>query len=112
LLNPPNADISKYYKYHHNNGHTIDECKALQDKIEELILFTHLKRLVKREDKGNSRTAYKHYDNRRDHKVDKNRNDKREEATPQGDNTTSDRPPLKGTINTISYDFGIAQRNV
>ena len=31
--NPPNADMTKYYCYHCNNCHTIDECKTLQDKI-------------------------------------------------------------------------------
>ena len=31
---PPNADITKYYGYNRNHGHTIEECKSLQDKIE------------------------------------------------------------------------------
>jgi len=33
-LKPPNADMTKYCKYHHNNDHTTNECNALQDKIE------------------------------------------------------------------------------
>ena len=28
-LNPPNVDMTKYCKYHWNNGHTTNECKAL-----------------------------------------------------------------------------------
>jgi len=26
---PPNADMTKYYRYHRNHGHTTEECKAL-----------------------------------------------------------------------------------
>ena len=33
--------MTKYCKYHQNNGHTTDEYKALQDKIEELIRTDH-----------------------------------------------------------------------
>ena len=46
-LNPPNADMTKYCKYHRNNGHTTYECKALQDTIEELIRIGHLRRFLK-----------------------------------------------------------------
>jgi len=35
--------MTKYCKYHRNNGHTTDECKALQDKIEELIFADQLR---------------------------------------------------------------------
>jgi len=48
-LNPPNADMTKYCKYHQNNGHTMDECKALQDKKEELICTGHFRRFIKRD---------------------------------------------------------------
>jgi len=27
--NPPNADMTIYYRYHWNSGHTIDKCKTL-----------------------------------------------------------------------------------
>jgi len=47
-LNPPTIDMIKYCKYHHNNGHTTDKSNVLQDKIEELIRFGHLKQFVKR----------------------------------------------------------------
>jgi len=57
-LNPPNSDMTKYCKYHYSNGHTTDECKALQDKIKELIWSEHLKRFVKREGESNSRPMY------------------------------------------------------
>ena len=30
--NPPNANMSKYCHYHHNNGHTTEECETLCDK--------------------------------------------------------------------------------
>jgi len=26
---PPNADMTKYYRYHRNHGHTTEDCKAL-----------------------------------------------------------------------------------
>jgi len=47
--------MTKYCKYHRNNGHITNECKALQDKIEELIRVGHLKRFVKRESHPNTR---------------------------------------------------------
>jgi len=53
-INPPNIDMNKYYKYHRNNGHTTNKCKALQDKIKELILVGHLRRFIKREWEYNS----------------------------------------------------------
>lgn len=65
-LNPPNADMSKYCKYHRNNGHTMDECKALQDKIKELIRVGHLKWFI-RSDKGSSRSRYGRESNRPNH---------------------------------------------
>jgi len=51
-MNPPNADMSKYYKYHRNNGRT-DEWKALQDKIEELFRASHFRRFVKKDGPSN-----------------------------------------------------------
>jgi len=50
--------MTKYCKYHYNNGHTTNECKTLQDKIEEFIRSGHLKQFVKREGQGNSRQVY------------------------------------------------------
>ena len=29
--------MTKYCRYHRNHSHTIEDCKALQDKIEELV---------------------------------------------------------------------------
>jgi len=34
---PYNEDTTKHCRYHLNYGHTIEECYALKDKIEELI---------------------------------------------------------------------------
>lgn len=47
------ADMNKYCKYHHNNGHTINECITLRDKVKKLIHVDHLKCFV-RHDEGNS----------------------------------------------------------
>ena len=42
--------MPKYCRYHQNNDHTIEECKALQDKIEELVRVGHFRRLIRRVD--------------------------------------------------------------
>jgi len=34
---PENVDRRKRCQYHQNSGHSIEECQALKDKIEELI---------------------------------------------------------------------------
>jgi len=47
---PPNADMTKYCRYHRNHGHTTEECKALQDKIEELVRAGHFCRFIRRDD--------------------------------------------------------------
>lgn len=78
----------KYCKYHHNNGHMMDECKALQDKIEELIRSRHLKRFVRRKGESCSRTGYRRYNDRYEHRK-KNRDKMKEEgrSLPQGTTT-------------------------
>jgi len=50
----PNADMTKYCRYHRNHGHTTDECKALQDKIEELVCASHFRRFIHRDDHSSS----------------------------------------------------------
>jgi len=47
---PPNADMTKYCHYHRNHGHTTEDCKALQDKIEELVSAGHFLRFIRRDD--------------------------------------------------------------
>ena len=47
---PPNADMTKYCRYHRNHGYTIEDCKALQDKIEELVRNGHFRRFIRRDD--------------------------------------------------------------
>ena len=51
---PPNADMTKYCQYHHNHSHTTEECKALQDKIEELVRAGHFRRFIRRDDHSSS----------------------------------------------------------
>ena len=46
ITTPPNADMTKYCRYHRNHGHTIEECKAFQDKIEELVRAGHFRYFV------------------------------------------------------------------
>jgi len=47
---PPNADMTKYCRYHRNHGHTTEDCKALQDKIEELVRAGQFCRFIRRDD--------------------------------------------------------------
>jgi len=51
---PPNADMTKYCCYHRNHGHTTKECKALQDKIEELVRADHFRRFIRRDNHSSS----------------------------------------------------------
>ena len=50
MTTPLNADMTKCSRYHRNHDHTIEECKALQDKIEELVCASHFRRFVRRDD--------------------------------------------------------------
>jgi len=47
---PPNADMTKYCRYHRNHRHTTEDCKALQDKIEELVRAGHFCRFIRRDE--------------------------------------------------------------
>jgi len=42
--------MTKYYRYHLNNGHNTEECKTLQDKIEELVRAGHFYYFIRRYD--------------------------------------------------------------
>jgi len=42
--------MTKYCRYHQNHDHTTKECKALQDKIEELVRAGHFRRFIRRDD--------------------------------------------------------------
>jgi len=46
--------MTKYCRYHHNHGHTIKECKALHDKIEELVRAGHFRRFIRSDDHSSS----------------------------------------------------------
>ena len=93
----PNADMTKYCRYHRNHGHTTKDCKALQDKIEELVRAGH----------------FHHHPPRSDHRrpTHDSRHDRRpaqpanQEPQPACTNITPADPPLRGTINTISGGF-------
>jgi len=46
--------MTKYCRYHRNHGHTTEECKALQDKIAELVRAGHFRRFIRRDDHSSS----------------------------------------------------------
>ena len=106
---PPNADMTKYCRYHRNHGHTTEECKALQDKIEELVRAGHFRRFIRREDHS---SRYRHpldlihkrppYDSRHDRRPTQPTN---QEPKPAHTDITPADPPLRGTISTISGGF-------
>ena len=56
--NLPNADVTKYCHYHHNNGHTIEECDTLHDNTEELVCTSHLRHFVRNIEGGGPRPHY------------------------------------------------------
>lgn len=41
------CDNSKYYRYHHDIGHTIKECQILKDEVEKLIQQGQLRNYVR-----------------------------------------------------------------
>jgi len=109
---PPNTDMTKYCRYHRNHGHTTEECKALQDKIEELVRAGHFRRFTRRDDHSSSSRS-RHpprFDHRRpphDSRHDRHpAQPTRQEPEPaRTDIAPVDPPPLRGTINTISGGF-------
>ena len=49
---PPNGDMSKYCPYHQNNGHTLEECFTVKDRMHNLndkgkIMWSELKARLK-----------------------------------------------------------------
>jgi len=108
---PPNADMTKYCRYHRNHGHTTEECKALQDKIEELVCAGHFRRFIRRDDHSSS--SWSRHPPRSDHRRPQHdaRHDRHptqptsQEPKPARTDITPVDPPLRGTINTISGHF-------
>ena len=49
---PEKRDITKYYEFHRDHGHQIDDCIQLKKEIEFLIRRGHLRRYVAPEDRN------------------------------------------------------------
>ena len=101
--NPPNADMTKYCRYHRNNGHTTDECKALQHKIEELVRAGHFCRFIYKDDhppRSNHRRPPRDscHDRPSNHPTSRDPQPARTDVAPTD-------PRLHDTINTISGGF-------
>jgi len=104
---PPNADMTKYCRYHRNHGHTTEECKTLQDKIEELVRAGHFRRFIRRDDHSSSSRS--RHPLRPDHRLQPNDSHHNNHPTqpnnqqpePARTDITLANPPLRGTINTI-----------
>jgi len=103
--------MTKYCRYHRNHGHTTEECKALQDKIEELVRAGHFRRVIRRDDHSSS--SQSRHPPRPDHKCQPNDSHHNSHPTqpnnqqpePARTDITPADPPLRGTINTISGGF-------
>ncbi|XP_020234186.1 uncharacterized protein LOC109814229 [Cajanus cajan] len=67
---PSRADTNKSCRYHHNRGHSTEECATLKDKIEDLIKQGQLRSFVDRPDSSRPRPSFqpRHNDrHRQDH---------------------------------------------
>jgi len=111
MTTPPNANMTKYYRYHRNHGHTMEECKALQDKIEELVRAGHFRRFIRRDDHSSSsrsrhppRPDHRRQPNDSHHNSHPTQPNSQQPEPARTDITPAD-PPLRGTINTISGGF-------
>jgi len=108
---PPNADMTKYCRYHCNHGHTTEECKALQDKIEELVRVGHFRRFICRD--NHSSSSRSRHPPRSDHRrpPHDSHHDRHpaqptnQEPEPARTDISPTDSPLRGTINTISGGF-------
>jgi len=81
--------MTKYYRYHRNHGHTTEECKALQDKIEELVRAGRFRRFIRRDDHSSSSRS--RHPPRSDHR--RQPNDARHNSHPTNPTTNSQSPP-------------------
>jgi len=103
--------MTKYCRYHRNHGHTTAECKALQDKIEELLCAGHFRRFIRRDDhSSSSRSRHPRRPDHRRQPNDAHHNShptqpNNQQPEPARTDITLVDPPLRGTINTISGGF-------
>jgi len=91
--------MTKYCRYHRNHGHITEECKAIQDKIEELVCASHFCRFVRKDGHPSRRPPCDSH-----HDKCPNQPTNHEPQPARTDVTPAD-PPLRGTINTIYGGF-------
>ena len=70
----PNADMCKYCPYHRNNGHTLEECFTVKDKIHNLndkgeIMWCELKARLKAAQQGDQQVMQIHQEPLFNHRV-------------------------------------------
>ncbi|XP_020233599.1 uncharacterized protein LOC109813757 [Cajanus cajan] len=98
---PPHADTSKSCRYHHNRGHSTEECAALRDKIEDLIKQGQLHNFVDRPDLHRSRQYQPRHDRPRQDRTDRPRRERSRSREKKDEPTASHRR----VINTIAGGF-------
>jgi len=106
-LSPDNVDRSKKCRYHQNTGHSIEECQALKDKIEELIYVGHLHRFVQGGRATRRSPRREETSKKRDYSPPRARDDDRrqERCTKRDDPPKDDRRRGCEDINTIAGGF-------
>ena len=101
--------MTKYCRYHRNHDHTIEECKALQDKIEELVRAGHFRCFIRRDDHPPRSNHHPRSDHRRPPRDSRHIQTSSQPTNRDPQPTCTDiapiDPPLRGTINTISGGF-------
>lgn len=111
----PGADKTKYYRFHDNYGHTTEDCRALKDRIEELIQAGYVARFVRRPQEEQQANRPRQGDRFQDRKRRRNRqeNHKNQEEQPAEPVIPAKavaldhdhEPPIRGVINTIAEGF-------
>ena len=94
--------MTKYYRYHRNNGHTTNECKALQEKIEEFVRVGHFRCFIHRDERPHPSWFDHIYPPRSSYHDRRLTQPTSHDPQPTRTNVTSSDPPLRDTINTIS----------
>ncbi|XP_020202611.1 uncharacterized protein LOC109788328 [Cajanus cajan] len=106
-MTPPHADKTKTCQFHRNRGHTMEECTALRDRIEDLIKSGHLQNFTQP-------SSRKRHDNSHDKRETGRGNRERglprrrfreRSRTPEKNDRQHDRNQPRRVINIIARGF-------
>ncbi|XP_020229420.1 uncharacterized protein LOC109810376 [Cajanus cajan] len=106
-MTPPHADKTKTCQFHRNRGHTIEECTALRDRIEDLIKSGHLQNFTQ----PSSRKRYDNFHDKREsgrgnrERAPPRHRSRERTRTPERNDRQQDRNQPRRVINTIAGGF-------